>query len=154
MLEDLRRLAPLTAEGSAARFLAHEWTPGGKPRDGVETSWDKDGVGGWIQTSSGRAVSVSFAFWIRDVDESGYFDDLEAVYEQAEHVLAGFLPEIENSSLAGHLVEYELTAADKDEFIRVRKWTLSGRTLTAGVIQQDTDLPVMVVVTLEESGIA
>ncbi|MGP3634388.1 hypothetical protein ACTU45_13630, partial [Streptomyces sp. 24-1644] len=30
MLEDLRGLAPLTAEGAAARFLAQEWTPGGK----------------------------------------------------------------------------------------------------------------------------
>lgn len=151
MLEELRGLAPLTAEGAAARFSAQEWTPGGKPRDGVETSWDTDGVGGWIQTFSGGAVSVSFAVWIRDVDESGYFDDVEAVYEQGEQALAGFLPEIEESPLAGHLVEAEQTAADKDEFIKVKKWTLDGRILTAGVIQQDADLPVMVVVALEES---
>ncbi|WP_411082273.1 hypothetical protein [Streptomyces sp. cmx-18-6] len=154
MLEDLRGLAPLTAEGAAARFSAQEWTPGGKPRDGVETSWDKNGVGGWIQTFRSESVSVSFAVWIRDVDESGYFDDLEAVYEQGQRVLAGFLPEIEESPLAGHLVEAEQTAADKDEFIEVKKWTLDGRILTAGVIQQDTDLPVMVVVALEEPGTA
>ncbi|MGP3634903.1 hypothetical protein ACTU45_16275 [Streptomyces sp. 24-1644] len=154
MLEDLRGLAPLTAEGAAARFLAQEWTPGGKPRDGVETSWDKDGVGGWIQTFGCGAVSVSFAVWIRDVDESGYFDDLEAVYEQGERALADFLPEIEESSLAGHLVEAQQTAADRDEFIAVKKWTLDARILTAGVIQQDTDLPVMVVVALEGPGIA
>ncbi|MEU2672805.1 hypothetical protein ABZ622_28820 [Streptomyces sp. NPDC007164] len=154
MLEELRGLAPLTAEGVAARFSARKWTPGGKPRDGVETSWDKDGVGGWIQTLDGGAVFVSFAVWIRDVDESGYFDDLDAVYEQGEQVLADFLPEIEESSLAGHLVEAEQTEADRDEFIRVQKWTLDGRILTAGVIQQDTDLPVMVVVALEEPGAA
>ncbi|WP_348538885.1 hypothetical protein [Streptomyces atroolivaceus] len=53
----------------------------------METSWDKDGVGGWIQTSGGGAVRVSFAVWIRDVDESGYFDDVEAVYEQGEQAL-------------------------------------------------------------------
>ncbi|MET7644346.1 hypothetical protein ABZS83_11985 [Streptomyces sp. NPDC005426] len=149
MLEDLRGIAPLTAEGAAARFSAQGWTPGGKPRDGVETSWDKDGVGGWIQTFGGGSVVVSFAVWIRDV-ASGYFDDLDAVYEQGEQALADFLRAIEQSSLAAHLVEAEQTTADGDEFIAVRKWTLDGRILTAGVIQQDTDLPVMVVVALEE----
>lgn len=100
MLEELRDVTPLTAKTAAARFLALEWTPGSKVRDGVETSWDKGGVGGWIQTFGGGAVSVSFFVWIRDVDESGYFDDLDAVYEQGEQVLADFLPEIEESPLA------------------------------------------------------
>jgi hypothetical protein len=150
MLEELRGLVPLTVEGAAERFAAQEWTPGGKPRDGVETSWRKDGIRGWSQKFRSGAVRVSFAVWIRDVDESGYFDDLDAVYEQGEQALAAFLPEIENSPLAGHLVEAELTATDKDEFIAARKWTFGGRVLTAGVVQQDTDLPVMVVVVLEE----
>ncbi|NEB41114.1 hypothetical protein [Streptomyces sp. SID14515] len=153
MLEELRGLAPMTAEGAVARFSAQEWTPGGRPRDGVERSWDKGGAGGWIQTFGGGAVSVSFFVWIRDVDESGYFDDLDAVYAQGEQALTDFLPEIEESSLAGHLVEAERTEADRDEFIRLKKWTLDGRMLTAGVIQQDTDLPVMVVVALEQPGI-
>lgn len=154
MLEELRGLAPLTAEGAAARFSAQEWTPGSKVRDGVETSWDKDGVGGWIQRFGGGAVSVSFAVWIRDVDESGYFDDVDAVYEQGEQALAALLPGIEESPLAVHLVEAEQTTADKDEFIQAKKWTLGGRTLTAGVVQQDADLPVMVVVALEQPGFA
>ncbi|MEU1488039.1 hypothetical protein [Streptomyces sp. NPDC005752] len=153
MLEEFRGLAPLTAEGSATRFSAQEWTPGGKPRHDVETSWDKGRVGAWIQTFTNGTVIVSFAVWIREVDESGYFDDLEAVYEQGKQALADFLPEIAESSLVSHLVEAEQTAADKDEFISLKKWTLDGRTLTAGVIQQDTDLPVMVVVALEEPGI-
>ncbi|MFF3958853.1 hypothetical protein ACFYY1_37460 [Streptomyces sp. NPDC001890] len=151
MLEELRGVAPLTAEGAAARFSAQEWTPGDKPCNGVETSWDKGSVGGWIQTFSSGAICVSFYVWIRDVDESGYFDDLDAVYEQGEQALADFLPEIEESATARHLVEAEQTPADRDEFIAVKKWTLDGRILTAGVIQQDTDLPVMVVVTLEET---
>ncbi|WP_318198419.1 MULTISPECIES: hypothetical protein [Streptomyces] len=67
-------------------------------------------------------------------------------------MLADFLPEIEGSALAGHLVAAERTAADEDEFIEVEKWTLDGRILTAGVIQQDTDLPVMVVVAPEQPG--
>ncbi|MFE6773554.1 hypothetical protein ACFVFD_31720 [Streptomyces fimicarius] len=154
MLKALRGHAPLTAGAAAARFSAQEWTPRGKVRGGVETSWEKGNVRGWIQTFSSGAVSVSFAVWIRDVDESGYFDDLDAVYEQGEQALADFLPEIEESSRAGHLVEAEQTEADKDEFIRLKKWTLDGRRLTAGVIQQDTDLPVMVVVALKEPGIA
>ncbi|MFJ6614395.1 hypothetical protein ACIQPT_29405 [Streptomyces sp. NPDC091289] len=154
MLEELRDITPLTAEAAAARFLAQEWTPGGKIRDGVETSWDRGGVGGWIQTPGDGVVRVSFFVWIRDVDESGYFDDLDAVYEQGEQVLAVFLPEIEESPLAGHLVEAEQTEADRDEFIRLRKWNLDGRILTAGVIQHDTDLPVMVMVVLEEPGAA
>ncbi|MFJ3188357.1 hypothetical protein [Streptomyces halstedii] len=154
MLEELRGLAPLTAEGAAARFSAQEWTPGGKPRHGVETSWDKGSIGAWIQTFTSGTVSVSFAVWIRDVDESGYFDDLEAVYEQGEQALADFLPEVEESPLANHLIEAEPTEADRDEFITVKKWTLGARILTAGVIQQDTDLPVMVVVALEEPGAA
>ncbi|WP_405928229.1 hypothetical protein OG554_06900 [Streptomyces griseus] len=154
MLEELRDITPLTAEAAAARFAAQEWTPGGKIRDGVETSWDKGGVGGWIRTFGGGAVSVSFFVWIRDVDESGYFDDLDAVYAQGERALADFLPEIEESPLAGHLIEAEQTEADRDEFIAVKKWTLGTRTLTAGVIQQDTDLPVMVVVALEQPGAA
>ncbi|NEC16736.1 hypothetical protein G3I50_00365 [Streptomyces parvus] len=108
LLGGVRGLAPLTAGGAAARFSAHGWAPGGRPRNGVETSWDK--------------------------------------------VLAGFLPEIEGSALAGHLVTAERTAADEDEFIEVAKWTIDGRILTAGVIQQDTDLPVMVVVALEQPG--
>ncbi|MFH8520635.1 zinc ribbon domain-containing protein [Streptomyces gelaticus] len=82
------------------------------------------------------------------------FDDVEAVYEQGEQALAGFLPEIEESTLAGHLAEAEQTAEDRDEFIKVKKWTLDGRILTAGVIQQGADLPVMVVVALEEPGTA
>ncbi|WDG32326.1 hypothetical protein N7925_30325 [Streptomyces sp. CA-278952] len=150
MLEALRDITPLTAEAAAARFLGQEWTPAGKVRDGVETSWDKGGVGGWIQTFGGGAVSVSFFVWIRDVDESGYFDDLDAVYEQGEQVLADFLPEIEASPLVGHLIEAEATEADRDEFVKLKKWTLDSRILTAGVIQHDTDLPVMVVVVLEE----
>ncbi|MFJ8970808.1 MULTISPECIES: hypothetical protein [Streptomyces] len=154
LLEELRDVTPLTAKAAAARFLALEWTPGSKVRDGVETSWDKGGVGGWIQTFGGGAVSVSFFVWIRDVDESGYFDDLDAVYEQGEQVLADFLPEIEESPLAGHLVEAEVTEADRDEFIKLKKWTHDGRILTAGVIQHDTDLPVMVMVVLEEPGAA
>ncbi|GAA1336911.1 hypothetical protein GCM10009647_079600 [Streptomyces sanglieri] len=151
MLEELRGLAPLTAEGAAARFSAQEWAPGDKPCNGVETSWDKGSVGGWIQTFSSGAVSVKFYVWIRDVDESGYFDDVDAVYEQGKQALADFLPEIEESSLARHLVEAEQTAAGRDEFVVVKKWTLDGRILTAGVIQHDTDLPVMVVVALEET---
>ena len=154
MLEEIRGLVPLTAEGAAATFAAQGWTPRGKPRDGLETSWQKDGIRGWIQTFRSGAVRVSFAVWIRDVDESGYFDDLEAVYEEGEQALAGFLPEIEDSPLAGHLAEAEQTAEDKDEFIAARKWTLDGRILTAGVVQQDTDLPVMVVVALEEPAAA
>lgn len=152
MLEELKDITPVAAGSAAACFGAQEWTPRGKPRDGVETSWHKGGVRGWIQTFRTGAVRVSFAVWIRDVDESGYFDDLDAVYEQGKQVLADFLPEIEGSSLAGHLVEAEQTEADRDEFIAVKKWTLGARTLTAGVIQQDTDLPVMVVVALEEPG--
>ncbi|MFK0134637.1 hypothetical protein ACIQRZ_30220 [Streptomyces rubiginosohelvolus] len=154
MLEELRNITPLTAEAAAARFAAQEWTPGGKVRDGVETSWDKGSVGGWIQSFEGGAVSVSFFVWIRDVDESGYFDDVEAVYEEGEQMLADFLPEIEGSPLAGHLIEAEVTEADRDEFIKLRKWTLGGRILTAGVIQHDTDLPVMVMVVLEDPGAA
>ncbi|MER6023757.1 hypothetical protein [Streptomyces anulatus] len=154
MLEELRDITPLTAEAAAARFAAQEWTPGGKIRDGVETSWDKGSAGGWIQTFGGGAVSVSFFVWIRDVDESGYFDDVEAVYEQGEQALTDFLPEIEESPLAGHLIEAEVTEADRDEFIKLKKWTLDGRVLTAGVIQHDTDLPVMVMVVLEEPGAA
>ncbi|GAA0927189.1 hypothetical protein GCM10009549_49100 [Streptomyces thermoalcalitolerans] len=38
MLEELRDMVPLTAEGAAGRFAVQEWTPGGKSRDGVETS--------------------------------------------------------------------------------------------------------------------
>lgn len=149
MLEELGGLAPLTAEGAAARFSAQQWTPGGKPRDGVETSWDKDGTGAWIRTFDSGTVTVSFAVRIRDVDESGYFDDVEAVYEEGERALADLLPEIEHSSFAGHLTEAEQTAEDEEEFIALKKWTLDGRTLTAGVVQHDADLPVMVVVSLE-----
>ncbi|MFD4747659.1 hypothetical protein ACFWOS_19670 [Streptomyces rubiginosohelvolus] len=97
LLEEFRALTPLITGGAAARFAAHGWTPGGRPRNGVETSWDKDGVSAWIQTFGDGEVCVSFAVWIRDVDASGYFDDLDAVYEQGERVLAGFLPEIEGS---------------------------------------------------------
>ncbi|WP_318198608.1 hypothetical protein [Streptomyces sp. MCL20-2] len=154
MLEELRSITPLTAEAAAARFAGQEWTPGGKIRDGVETSWDKGSVGGWIQSFEAGAVRVSFFVWIRDVDESGYFDDVEAVYEEGEQMLADFLPEIEGSPLAGHLIEAEVTEADRDEFIKLRKWTLGGRILTAGVIQHDTDLPVMVMVVLEDPGAA
>ncbi|MER5617721.1 hypothetical protein [Streptomyces sp. NPDC002215] len=93
----------------------------GRPRNGLETSWDKDDVGGWIQASTSGAVSVKFYVWICDVDESGYFDDVDAVYEEGRQALACFLPEIEESSLARHLVYAEQTAADRDEFIAVKK---------------------------------
>ncbi|MFD4370084.1 hypothetical protein [Streptomyces sp. NPDC058486] len=83
------------------------------------------------------------------MDARGYFDDLDSVYEEGERALADFVPEIERSPLAGDLVEAEQTTEDKDEFIAVKKWNLDDRTLTAGVVQPDTDLPVMVVVALE-----
>ncbi|MFE4333850.1 hypothetical protein ACFRQM_31880 [Streptomyces sp. NPDC056831] len=83
--------------------------------------WERNGIRGWTQTLEGEAAIVSFTVWIRDVDESGYFDDLDFVYEQGEQALADFLPEIEESSLAGHLVEGKQTAADMDEFIAVKK---------------------------------
>lgn len=150
MLEELRGLVPLTSEGATAIFAAQEWTPGGRPRDGVETSWRRDGVDGWIQAFGDGAVQVSFTVWIRDVDASGYFDDLEAVYDEGERVLARFLPEIEESPLAAHLTDAEPTPADEEDFIAVRKWLLGGQVVSAGVVQQDTDLPVMVVATLEE----
>jgi hypothetical protein len=150
MLEQLRHLVPLTAEGAAERFADEGWTPGGKPRGGIETSWRKDGVRGWIQTFSSGSIRVSFTVWIRDVDESGYFDDLDAVYEEGEQALTAFLPQIEQSPLANHLTEAEHTATDKDDFVTLRKWSLQDRTLTAGVVQQDTDLPVMVVIALEQ----
>ncbi|MFE0415796.1 hypothetical protein [Streptomyces tendae] len=35
-------------------------------------------------------VRVPFAVWIRDVDESGSGDDLDAAYEQGERALATF----------------------------------------------------------------
>ncbi|WP_256105309.1 hypothetical protein [Streptomyces sp. ODS05-4] len=150
MLEGVQDLARLTSKGVAATFAAQEWTPRGKLRDGLETSWQKDGVRGWLQRFRNGAVRVSFAVWVRDVDESGHFDDLDAVYEEGERALAAFLPEIEDSPFASKLVDAEQTAADRDEFIAVRKWVLDGRVLTAGVVQQDTDLPVMVVAALEE----
>ncbi|MFH8729880.1 hypothetical protein [Streptomyces termitum] len=151
MLEELRTLAPLTAEEVAARFSAREWVPAGRLRDGVETSWDKDGIGAWIQPSGSGAVGVSFAVWLRDVDASGYFDDLEAVYEQGERVLADVLPVVEGSSLAAHLADSPERAEDGDEFIAVKRWALGGLALSAGVVQHDTDLPVMVVIGLESS---
>jgi hypothetical protein len=150
MLEQLRHLVPLTAEGASERFADEGWTPGGKLRNGTETSWHKDGIRSWIQTFSTGEVRVSFTVWIRDVDESGYFDDLDAVYAEGEQALAAFLPQIEQSPLASQLAEAEQTAADKDEFIALRKWSLDNRTLTAGVVQHDTDLPVMVVIALEQ----
>ncbi|WP_432060957.1 hypothetical protein [Streptomyces sp. S1] len=87
----------------------------------METSWDKDGVGAWIRTFAGGTVRVSFAVWIRDVDGSGYFDDLEAVYEEGERVLAGPLPGIQRSSLASHLAETGRTEEGEDEFVALRK---------------------------------
>ncbi|MDQ0983098.1 hypothetical protein [Streptomyces sp. V2I9] len=84
VLEDLGDLVPLTAHGAAARFSARGWAPGGRPRHDVETSWDEDGAGGWSQTFEDGTVRVSFAVEVRDVDASGYFDDLDAVYEQPE----------------------------------------------------------------------
>ena len=113
MLEELRDITPLAAKGAAPRFAAQGWTPGGKTREG--------GARGWIQTCRSGAVRVSFAVWIRDVDESDYFDDVDAIYEQAEQALAGFLPEFEESPLAGHLVEAEQTETDRDEFMAVKK---------------------------------
>ncbi|MFD7232618.1 hypothetical protein [Streptomyces sp. NPDC059881] len=106
----------------------------------MESSWCKDGIRCWTQTFRSEAVRVSFAVWIRDVDESGCFDDLDAVHEQGERVLAEFLPEVEDSPLACNLAEAEQTAADRDEFIVVRKWLLDGRVLTAGVVQHRTPI--------------
>ncbi|MEU4175295.1 hypothetical protein [Streptomyces sp. NPDC026589] len=69
-------------------------------------------------------------------------------------MLADLLPEIEESPFVGHLIEAEVTEADRDEFIKLKKCTLDSRILTAGVIQHDTDLPVMATVVLEEPGAA
>lgn len=37
-------------------------------------------------------------------------------------MLADFLPEIEESPLAGQLVEAEQMETDRDEFIKLKKW--------------------------------
>ncbi|GAA2411054.1 hypothetical protein GCM10010420_44890 [Streptomyces glaucosporus] len=150
VLEGIRALTPLTGEGVAAQFGARGWEAGGRPKGGFETSWSKSGVIGWFHRYSG-GVRVEFTVWMRDVDEdTGYFEDLEAVYAEGEQALAGFLPQIESSALSAHLSEAEGTAEDTDEYIAFRKWTLNGRMLTAGVVQEDTDLPVRVVLVLEE----
>ncbi|WP_031507938.1 hypothetical protein [Streptomyces megasporus] len=150
LLEGIRSLSPLTGEGVAAQFEAQGWEAEGRPKNGFETSWRKNGILGWIHLYSG-GIRVEFTVWMRDVDEdTGYFEDLEAVYAEGERVLADFLPEIESSALSAHLVDVEGTAEDTDEYIAFRKWSLNGRTLVAGVVQQDTDLPVQVVVVLEE----
>ncbi|WP_046495964.1 hypothetical protein [Streptomyces odonnellii] len=149
LLEGIRNRVPLTGESVAAEFAAQGWEAGGRPRNGFEASWDKDDVGGWIHPYNG-GVRVKFTVWMRDTDEdTGYFEDLDAVYEEGERALAAFLPEIESSSLAAHLTGAEGTEEDADEFIAYRKWTLDGRKLIAGVIQEDTDLPVRVIVALE-----
>ncbi|MFD7897247.1 RHS repeat-associated core domain-containing protein [Streptomyces sp. NPDC059743] len=153
LLEGIRNRVPLTGESVAAEFAAQGWQAGGRPKNGFETSWDKDGVGGWVHPYNG-GVRVEFTVWIRDADEdTGYFEDLDAVYEEGEQALAAVLPGIESSALAAHLTEAEGTEEgadeDADEFIAYRKWTLDGRKLVAGVIQEDTDLPVRVIVALE-----
>ncbi|NBM17654.1 hypothetical protein [Streptomyces sp. GC420] len=150
ILESVRRLVPLTGEGVAAEFAAQGWEAGGRPRNGFETSWAKDDVRGWIHPYRG-GVRVEFTVWLRDVDEeTGCFEDLEAVYGEGERALTGFLPEIESSALAAHLIEAEGTPDDADEFIPCRKWILDDRLLVTGVVQEDTDLPVRVVVAWEE----
>lgn len=150
LLEGVRKLGTLTGESVAAEFEGQGWEAAGRPKNGFETSWRKNGVLGWIHRYSG-GFRVEFTVWMRDVDEdTGYFEDLEAVYAEGEQVLARFLPEIESSVFSAHLTDVEGTAEDADEYIAFRKWTLHGRTLAAGVVQEDTDLPVRAVVVLEE----
>ncbi|MFE5211810.1 hypothetical protein [Streptomyces sp. NPDC056600] len=152
VLEELRGHLPLTVAGAARCFAAKGWTPGRRSRsgDGVPTGWDRDGVQAWILPFGDGAIEVSFAVWIRDVDASGYFDDVDAVYEEGERVLAAVVPLIERSSLAGCLTPTGREATGEDEYIALRGWDLGGRALTAGAVQHDGDLPVMVVITLEQ----
>ncbi|MER5771891.1 hypothetical protein [Streptomyces sp. NPDC001985] len=150
LLESIRGIVPLTGEGVSAQFGAQGWMPEGRPKNGFETSWNKDGIGGWVHPYDG-GVRVEFTVWMRDADDAtGYFEDLETVYEEGEEALSAFLPEILSSSLADGLVEAEGTADETDEFITFRKWGLDGRTLIVGVIQEDTDLPVRVITALED----
>nr|WP_108955491.1 hypothetical protein [Streptomyces fragilis] len=152
VLETLRGLLPLTVAGAAERFAAQGWTPGGRSRsgDGVPTGWGKDGVRASILPFGDGAIDVSFAVWIRDVDASGYFDDLDAVYEEGERVLAAVVRRIERSPLARRLLPTGQEATGEDEYIALRRWDLEGRCLTAGAVQHDGDLPVMVVITLNQ----
>ncbi|MET9430109.1 hypothetical protein [Streptomyces sp. NPDC003036] len=142
MLEAIRQLTPLTREGVAALFAAQGW-------DGSGASWDKDGTGGWVHPYNG-GVRVEFTLWMREPDEdTGYFDDVEAAYAAGERALAAFLPRLESSALARHLRPAGSTEEDADEFVAHKRWSLGGRTLVAGVVQEDTDLPVRVVLALE-----
>jgi hypothetical protein len=150
MLEALRGLVPLTAAGCAERFAVQGRTPVGRSRDGVPTGWGKDGVRAWIQPFADGGADVSFAPWIRDVDASGYFDDLDAVYQEGERMFAALLPAIERSPLAGGLTPTGRRATGEDEYIALRKWELDGRGPVAGLVQHDGDLPVMLLVTLEQ----
>ncbi|MFF8955073.1 hypothetical protein [Streptomyces sp. NPDC014894] len=151
LLKSVRNIVPLTGEGVSAHFAAQGWMPEGRPKNGFETSWDKDGIGGWVHPHDG-GVRVEFTVWMRNADDdgTGYFEDAEAVYEEGEQALSAFLPEILSSSLADGLVEAEGTADDTDEFIAFRKWGLDGRTLIVAVIQEDTDLPVRLITALED----
>ncbi|MFJ5227904.1 hypothetical protein [Streptomyces sp. NPDC088400] len=103
LLEGILNQVPLTGEGVAAEFAAQEWTAGGRPKNGFEMSWHKQDVAGWVHPYNG-GIRVEFTVWMRDTDEdTGYFDDLDSVYEEGERFLAAFLPEIESSTLAAHL---------------------------------------------------
>ncbi|MFE9662911.1 hypothetical protein [Streptomyces sp. NPDC005955] len=150
LVRGVRGLVPVTGAGVADGFAARGWTPGGRLRDGFESSWDKGGVRGWVHLHGG-GVRVELTVWMRDVDEdTGYFGDLEAVYRDGEEVLADVVAGLAASPLSVDLVAAGGRDRDADDFVACRRWSLGERALLAGVVQEDTDLPVRVVVVWEE----
>ncbi|MFD7548167.1 hypothetical protein ACFV0R_21465 [Streptomyces sp. NPDC059578] len=150
LLRGVRELMPVTGVGVAGGFAARGWAPGGRLRDGFESSWDKGGVRGWVHPYDG-GVRVELTVWMRDVDEdTGYFGDLEAVYRDGEAVLADVVAGLAASRLSVDLVVTDGESRDADDFVAFRRWALGERVLLAGVVQEDTDLPVRVVVVWEE----
>ncbi|MFF2021699.1 hypothetical protein ACFVW2_07810 [Streptomyces sp. NPDC058171] len=152
LVRGVRGLVPVTGAGVAGGFAARGWEPGGRLRDGFESSWDRGGVRAWLHPYEG-GVRVEFTVWLRDVDEdTGYFGDLEAVYRDGEAVLADVVAGLAASPLSVDLVTADEVGRDADDFVAFRRWGLEDRALLAGVVQEDADLPVRVVVVWEEQG--
>jgi hypothetical protein len=150
VLEGVRGLSPVGGPAVAGVLAARGWAAGGRVRAGYETSWRRDGVGGWVHPYRG-GVRVEFTVWVREPDpDTGYFGDLEAVYEEAGRVLEVFAAALAAALPGGRLAPVARDGADAEEFIESRAWSYGGRRLVAGAVQEDGDLPVRVVVAWEE----
>ncbi|MEU6447993.1 hypothetical protein [Streptomyces sp. NPDC046979] len=152
---ELNRLADLdelSGPGAAAVLDAGGWSGERRiPATERVTSWRRGDAWAWVQ-GEGPAVQVEFTVWHRDVDDEWpdpdtYIDDL---YDAASAELPGLVAQLKSGPLGARLESSDEDLTNGADYIEHSAWRVADKVVLAGLKQDDTDVPVQLVVVVRD----